>query len=296
MTKNPTVSVIIPTYNRVHLISRAIRSVLDQSYQDFEIIVVDDDSTDNIEEVVKSFKDKRIKFVKHEKNKGGGAARNTGIRVAQGELIAFLDSDDEWLPEKLEEQINLFSKIMYSSAKILICCKCIIHGRFRKRIEPKRGIKNGERISDYLFVSKGFIQTTSILVTKNLAKECLFDEELPRHQDYDLLCKIEKAGTKIFFIDKPLTIVHWDEPQNFKAKGWTPAFSEFFANTHRKFFSEKGYWNFLFANVVVLSAKEISIIYSFKRLLKINLKQITFRNYMYYCRSIILLIISGLKI
>ena len=106
--KTPKVSVIIPTYNRAHLVGRAIRSVLNQTYQDFEIIVVDDGSTDNTEEVVKSFNDPRIRYIRHEKNRGGSAACNTGIRAARGEYIAFQDSDDEWLPEKLEKQMQVF--------------------------------------------------------------------------------------------------------------------------------------------------------------------------------------------
>ncbi len=104
--KRPTVSVIIPTYNRAHLLGRAIESVLDQTYQDFEIIVVDDASADETEEVVKSFGDDRINHIRHQKNKGGSAARNTGIKAARGEFIAFLDSDDEWVPKKLEKEID----------------------------------------------------------------------------------------------------------------------------------------------------------------------------------------------
>ena len=106
--KTPKVSVIIPTYNRAHLVGRAIRSVLNQTYQDFEIIVVDDGSTDNTEEVVKSFNDPRIRYIRHEENKGAAAARNTGIKAAKGKFIAFQDSDDEWLPKKLEKQMEAF--------------------------------------------------------------------------------------------------------------------------------------------------------------------------------------------
>ena len=85
----PTVSVIIPTYNRAHFVGRAIKSVLNQTYQDFEIIVVDDGSTDNTEEVVWGLKDERIRYIRHETNRGGAAARNSGIEAAQAEYIWF---------------------------------------------------------------------------------------------------------------------------------------------------------------------------------------------------------------
>ena len=90
------------------MIARSIESVLSQTFQDFEIIVVDDGSTDNTEEVVNSFNDERIRYVRHEQNKGEAAARNTGIKLARGDYIASQDSDDEWLPEKLARQIEVF--------------------------------------------------------------------------------------------------------------------------------------------------------------------------------------------
>ena len=105
---NPRVSVILPTYNRAQLIAQAIQSVLDQTYQDFELIIVDDGSKDETEEVVNSFDDERIRYARHEENKGANAARNTGIAMARGEYIAFQDSDDKWLPEKLERQMRIF--------------------------------------------------------------------------------------------------------------------------------------------------------------------------------------------
>lgn len=108
---DPKVSVIIPTYNRAHLLlPRAVKSVLNQTFTDFELIIVDDASTDNTKEVVESFNDSQIRYMRHEQNKGGGAARNTGIEKARGEFIAFLDSDDEWMKEKLERQIAAFSQ------------------------------------------------------------------------------------------------------------------------------------------------------------------------------------------
>src|SRR5688500_9781977 len=105
---NPIVSVVIPTYNRAHLIRRAIDSVVAQTFADWELIVVDDASKDDAEGVVRSYGDSRMRYVRHDVNKGASAARNTGLYAAHGEFVAFLDSDDEWLPEKLASQVELF--------------------------------------------------------------------------------------------------------------------------------------------------------------------------------------------
>jgi glycosyltransferase involved in cell wall biosynthesis len=99
------VSVIIRTYNRAYIVAEAIESALNQTYGDYEVLVVDDGSTDNTSEVVQRFRDPRLRYVRHERNQGVGAACNTGVAEARGELIAFLDSDDIWRPEKLERQV-----------------------------------------------------------------------------------------------------------------------------------------------------------------------------------------------
>ena len=103
------VSVILPTFNRSHVLIRSIRSVLNQTYQNFELIIVDDGSTDNTEKLVNSLSDDRIKYTRHNKNKGVAVARNTGIRLAGGHFIALQDDDDEWYPEKLEKQIMAYT-------------------------------------------------------------------------------------------------------------------------------------------------------------------------------------------
>ena len=103
----PKISVVIPTYNRAHLIKKAINSVFEQTYQDFEIVIIDDGSKDNTEEIVKSINDGRIRYIKHEKNKGEAGARNTGIENSKGEYIAFLDTDVTWSKDKLEKQLNI---------------------------------------------------------------------------------------------------------------------------------------------------------------------------------------------
>ncbi|MFL6333560.1 MAG: glycosyltransferase family 2 protein [Pyrinomonadaceae bacterium] len=109
-TPEPAVSVVIPTYNRAPLLGRSIRSVLAQCFEDFEVIVVDDGSTDETAEVVAAFDDPRVSYVRLARNTGAGAARNVGIRLARGKFLAFQDSDDEWLPSKLSKQMAAFAR------------------------------------------------------------------------------------------------------------------------------------------------------------------------------------------
>ena len=107
---NPAVSVVLPTYNRAALLGRAIRSVVAQSYTDFELLVIDDGSTDETSNVVAGFRDRRISYISLAHNTGAGAARNVGIRMARGKFLAFQDSDDEWLPSKLAKQMSAFER------------------------------------------------------------------------------------------------------------------------------------------------------------------------------------------
>jgi len=106
-SENPLVSVIIPTYNRAWVLKEAIDSVLAQEFKDFELIVVDDGSTDNTGEILDSYEQDIL--VLRQSNKGVSAARNRGIDAAEGRLIAFLDSDDLWLPRKLSSQVDFFN-------------------------------------------------------------------------------------------------------------------------------------------------------------------------------------------
>lgn len=110
---NELVSVIMPSYNTANFIEESINSVLNQTHQNFELIIVDDCSTDNTDEVVAQIKDERIRYIKNEKNSGAAVSRNRALREAKGKWIAFLDSDDVWLPEKLEKQLAFMKENGY---------------------------------------------------------------------------------------------------------------------------------------------------------------------------------------
>ena len=208
---SPRVSVIIPTYNRAHLIGRSIRSVLNQTYQDFELIVVDDGSTDNTEEVVLSFGSEKTRYIRHEKNRGAGAARNTGIRVARGEYIAFQDSDDEWYPNRLDE-ISEFMEdqkdidFIFSYGKIIK--KGDIIGNIG-RAPWANDLSKGELV--VRLFSGNFIALQTVVVRKEKVLEVGgFDERLPSAEDYELWLRLLPICS-VYFVDKPVYDLHFSE-------------------------------------------------------------------------------------
>ena len=206
MNKKPKVSVIIPTYNRAHLIGRAIKSVLSQTYEDFELIIVDDSSTDNTEDIIRQFqeKDKRIKYIKHEKNRGGSAARNTGIKSSKGEYIAFLDSDDEWLCEKLEKQIRLFSSIP-TKVGVLYCRAYDFDDD--TGIEELRSCLFEGDVRIELF--RGWCPSTTLLMVRRQCFDAIgfFDEQFSSHQEHDLCLRLSRVYD-FAYVDEPLVRVH----------------------------------------------------------------------------------------
>ena len=210
MNKNPTVSVIIPTYNRAHLVGRAIQSVLNQTYQDFELIVVDDGSTDNTDEVIKEFqqKDNRIIYLKHDRNKGGSAARNTGIKASKGEYIAFQDSDDEWLSDKLKKQVIVFFNLS-PEVGIIYTDMWRINKRKRKiyfyspHIMPEDKIVYKQAL-DYGVANIGI--GTSLIRKEVFEKVGFFDENFPRFIDLEFFIRLSKYYY-FYHIAEPL--VYW---------------------------------------------------------------------------------------
>jgi glycosyltransferase involved in cell wall biosynthesis len=200
----PKVSVVIPTYNRAGTIARAVSSVLEQSYQDIEVIVVDDASNDNTEEVVRSFGDDRIRYVRHAANKGGGAARNTGIRAAKGEYIAFQDSDDEWLPGKLEKQIEVFEEAP-AALGVVYTGFWRMFGSSREYIPSRRVVKKEGAVHSEL-LKHNFVTTPAAVVRKECFRKAgYFDEALPRFQDWELFIRISESYS-FRCIDEPLLV------------------------------------------------------------------------------------------
>jgi glycosyltransferase involved in cell wall biosynthesis len=185
----PTVTVVISTYNRQDRIRRAMESVLSQTFQDFELIVVDDRSTDRTREVVQSFHDPRLRYVCHEANKGGPAARNTGIKLAKGRYIALLDDDDEWLPLKLEKQVRKMRESPACTGVIYVGSE--IYDERQKRVVKIYEPRYRGNVYQRLLLSTILSSVGNVLVRKECFDEVgLFDEELSSCQDWDMWLRI----------------------------------------------------------------------------------------------------------
>lgn len=187
------VSVIIPTHNRASMLPRAIRSVQRQTYPHLEILVIDDASTDNTADVVANFNDPRIRYIRLEVNRGGSASRNTGIRAATGEYIAFLDDDDEWEPEKTREQLNVLQ-----GNDAVTCTSYPIPDNMQS-MDTIKVVELGDLLEGR-FTWGG----TGVLLAKSyVLKQTMFDESLPRYQDWDLFIRIA-LKYRIAYLNKPL--------------------------------------------------------------------------------------------
>jgi glycosyltransferase involved in cell wall biosynthesis len=197
----PLVSVVIPAYNRAALLGRAVNSVLEQSFQDFEILIVDDGSTDNTAEVVQGFEDPRIRYIRHAKNAGEAAARNTGIHAARGQYVAFLDSDDYWLAGKLELQVRVLEadEAMYSCSTQYYEIK-----GSRRKICP-RTIAPWPR---YLLEEMDLGIGTTLLIRRDCYEKVgIYDETIVRSPDYEWLIRYGQMFPH-HLIKNPMAVVH----------------------------------------------------------------------------------------
>ena len=203
---NPKISVIIPTYNRAHLLPRAIESVLKQTFKDFELIIVDDASINNTNEIINKYKkkDKRIQYLKHNINSGGPAKpKNTAIKISKGEYIAFLDSDDEWFENKLKKQIKVYEDHKNSAIGLVGCQAIKINEitKEKKLIQPpdELEIRSPESLKKTVPVS-----FSSVMIKKSVFKEVgLIDETIKVTDDTDLYIRISRKY-KFLFIQEPL--------------------------------------------------------------------------------------------
>lgn len=197
-----TFSIIIPVYNRAATVMPTLKSCLDQTFQDFEVIVVDDGSTDNLRSVIEGLGDPRFRYIWRE-NGGANAARNTGIDAARGKYVAFLDSDDLFLPNKLERFAEMMNNDPFRAGYSRVV---IDFGGGRTTIEPGRPIGGDEDIGEYMFVCNGLIQNSAIVVHRETAALVRFDAEVKVLDDPAFCLRLDKAGVRFFMVEEPLTI------------------------------------------------------------------------------------------
>jgi len=185
------VSVVIPTYKRYHILSRAINCVLLQTYKDVEIIVVDDNNENDefrkkTEILMEQYKDNsRIKYIKHSKNKNGAAARNTGIKASDADFIAFLDDDDLWSRKKIEKQIEYLNFKGNSYAGVS-CSHIHRYKNFTYKAVQFNENENGNYFFE-LFTNRKSTPTSTLLFRKEVFEKIMFDESFFRHQDIEFL-------------------------------------------------------------------------------------------------------------
>lgn len=198
----PLVSVIIPVYNREDTILRALNSVLMQTYSNIEVIIVDDCSTDRTVQIIENCKDSRVNLVCLLSNSGANAARNRGIEHARGRFIAFQDSDDEWMVNKLEKQV----RYMLKADVAVSYCPYILYENEQCYIIP-----NNYKNCDYyehntveILKKHNIVGTPTIVVNREVFSEIgMFDEDMNRFQDYEFVIRLSKKF-KLGYIGEPL--------------------------------------------------------------------------------------------
>ena len=196
------VTIIIPTYNRAHLVHEAIDSVLDQTFTDFELLVVDDGSTDNTADVVQGYRDPRLRYLA-QSNQGAAAALNAGLRAAQGEYLAFLDSDDLFHVDKLERQVRFLdgepeAGLVFTGHRTMDA-----PGRIDPLVDPR----GGRRVALEQLVKGPVLTFSSILVRMSYVKKAgFFNEDLRTGVDREWLLRLAITGCRMLGIPEALTI------------------------------------------------------------------------------------------
>lgn len=215
----PKVSIIIPTYKRSQKIARAVKSAISQKYENFEIIVVDDnDPTDversNTENVMKQFeKNENVSYIKHSRNMNGSAARNTGINHSTGMYVTFLDDDDEYFPDKIKKQVDVLESLDDSWGICYSGYEKIDRNNYTSySAEVAEGDVIVQALSKNFFIGSG----SNYMVRKKIVEELKgFDETFKRNQDLEFLVRVV-SKYKIKYVDERLFLIHEDEnPKRF---------------------------------------------------------------------------------
>jgi glycosyltransferase involved in cell wall biosynthesis len=254
------VTAVIPTRNRANLVTRAVRSALAQTYTALNVVVVVDGPDDTTEAALAEISDPRLRVLTLPSSVGGGEARNAGVEAAQGEWIAFLDDDDEWLPEKIAKQM---ARALGSGCNYPVV-SCRVFGRTpsREYIWPRRFPRPGEPVSEYilarksLFQGEGSVTTTTLLVKRELLLKVPFGFKQPRHQEWDWLFRaMEVPGTKLLFVEEPLCVWYIEEGRRTISTGNNWEFSYQWIERIRARVTPRAYASFLLVTVSPVAAR-----------------------------------------
>ena len=200
----PRVSVVLPSYNRAHLLEQSMRSVLSQSFRDIELIVVDDGSSEDVEGVVRAVDDARVRYLCHDTNRGSAEARNTGIAAARGAYVAFHDSDDEWLPGKLERQVALLDELGDSVAVCYTGMVKVREGNLRSFTVPHFAPEDADTFVRALGLGVKGIGIGTCLIRRPVFDDVgVFDATFRRWVDLELFIRIARTY-RFVCIDEPL--------------------------------------------------------------------------------------------
>jgi glycosyltransferase involved in cell wall biosynthesis len=268
------ISVIVPVYNRTEELKRAIKSVINQTVKDWELLVVDDCSDKDIKSVVDSFGDKRIHYYQLEKKGNANVCRNLGIKKTKGEYIAMLDSDDEWLPEHLQICLNTLEQLR--SDGIFSSYKVFDGENYSSNII--RPLRKGECMTDYIIDGNSAATPTHFYKT-SCAREILWDEELQRHQDYDFAIRFAE---KFSFLPIQLftVIVHWTKGEK-RIEHLTSQIK--FLEKHKNRMSKKMFVKYnreVYAGLTGRKDVEESALAYFKTNVLNNIKEMSITDYM----------------
>jgi glycosyltransferase involved in cell wall biosynthesis len=226
--REPTVSVVIPTFNRAHVLPRAIESVLSQTLNDLELVVVDDGSTDETRHRVTSVRDPRIRYFRFEHNRGIGAARTEGVHRSRAHLIAFLDSDDRWRQGKLEKVVEIFDRhpsvdLIFSDYENINSRRNTRHHGFERAAEVLRSLRVAPLEADWWMIEDGvpeglaranFVGTASVVTVRRTVfdKAGNFRTDLSGPEDLEFLWRAAvKGGARFAYTTHVLVERHKDE-------------------------------------------------------------------------------------
>lgn len=256
--ENDKVSIIMPTYNRAYILSNAIQSVLKQTYENWELIIIDDASEDETKEIVKKYNDSRIKFILNDKNRGANYGRNIGIKASQGKFIAFLDSDNYWLCDKLQKQVEKISQTDEKTA-FVFCQEKVVQNE-KETYVPKGIITEIEKV----LYETNIIDTSTVLMKREcLDRTGLFDENMPRLQDWELFFRvIVVEGYKCMYINECLNINYIQKnsiSQN--SKKFIDAIFYFLAKHNDCFTDSRVICNHIRQAIMIAETEEIPYIY-----------------------------------